>query len=116
MISEAEQSRIMYSALAYLRTFAPKRTGNLRYNAIRVENLGDGKWRLYVDENIAPYMKFTEEPWEQKMIKMGNFKKGEVIERMRTWKNPNQGWFEKACDRVAVYISTLVHGTLTRGE
>lgn len=116
MISESEQARIMYSALAYLKSLVPYDTHNMQDNATKVENLGNGKWRLYIDENIAPYMKFTEEPWEQKMIKMGNFKKGEVIERMRTWKNPNQGWFEKASDRVAMFIAMQLRGTLKRGE
>lgn len=114
MISEARQAQIMYGALNYLRSLTPIKTGNLRYNATNIESLGEGKWRLYIDENIAPYMKYTEEPWEQKTIKMGNFKKGGIIERMRTWKNPNQGWFQKASDRVAMYISTQLRGTLKR--
>lgn len=116
MISEARQAQIMYGALNYLRSLTPIKTGNLRHNATNIESLGEGKWRLYIDENIAPYMKYTEEPWEQKTIKMGNFKKGGIIERMRTWKNPNQGWFQRASDRVAMYISTQLHGTLKRGE
>lgn len=116
MISEARQAQIMYGALNYLRSLTPIKTGNLRYNATNIENLGEGRWRLYIDESIAPYMKFTEEPWEQKTVTMGNFKKGGKVERMRTWKNPNQGWFKKASDRVAMYISTQLRGTLKRGE
>lgn len=102
MISEAEQAQVMYSTLAYLKGLTPIDTGNLRYNATKVENLGGGKWRLYVDENIAPYMPYTNEPW--------------ISPKWNGKKNPNEGWFERATDLVARYIATLLHGTLKRGK
>lgn len=102
MISEAEQAQVMYLTLAYLRNLVPKRTGNMRYNATKVENLGGGKWRLYVDEEIAPYVPYTNEPW--------------ISPKWNGKKNPNQGWFERATDLVARYISTLLRGTLNRGK
>lgn len=102
MISEAKQAQIMYLTLAYLRSLVPYDTHNMQNNATNVENLGGGKWRLYVDENIAPYVPYTNEPW--------------VSPKWNGKKNPNQGWFERATDLVARYISTLLRGTLKRGK
>lgn len=102
MISEAEQALIMFGALHYLKSLVPKDTGNMRYNATKVENLGGGKWRLYVDETIAPYVPYTNEPW--------------ISPKWKGKKNPNEGWFERATHLVANYISARVRGTLTRGK
>lgn len=102
MISEAEQARIMYSALAYLKSLVPYDTHNMQNNATKVDNLGNGKWRLYIDENIAPYVPYTNEPW--------------ISPKWKGKKNPNEGWFERATHLVANYISTLLRGTLKRGK
>lgn len=95
-----------------LRARAPYKTGNLRYNAIKLEMIDAHTCRLYVDEDIAPYMKYTNEPWEEKEIPMGNFKEGETTTRMRTWKNPNEGWFDKAAEEIAQHIARRTRGEL----
>ncbi len=95
-----------------LRARAPYKTGNLRYNAIKLEMIDENTCRLYVDESIAPYMPYTNEPWEQKLIKMGNFKKGETVTRLRTWSNPNEGWFDKAAEEIAQHIARRLGGQL----
>lgn len=51
------------------------------------------KCKLYVDENIAPYMKFTNEPWEH-------------------GKNPNEGWFDRAAQTIAEHIARSTKGDL----
>lgn len=65
----------------WLRDLAPKRTGNLAYNAIRMVSFGD-EAHIFIDESIAPYMKFTNEPW--------------IADRWGGAKNPNEHWFDKA--------------------
>lgn len=100
MISTAKQAAIMYGALHYLKSLVPKDTGNMRYNATKVENLGGGKWRLYVDENIAPYVPYTTEPW--------------ISPKWNGKKNPNEGWFERASHLVADYIAQAVHGNMKK--
>lgn len=85
-----------------MKSFVPVNTGNMRYNATKVENLGGGKWRLYVDEDIAPYMPYTTEPW--------------ISPKWNGKKNSNEGWFERASHLVANYIAGALHGTLNRGE
>lgn len=54
-------------------------TGNLKYNALRVINSPDGIV-IYVDQNIAPYMPFTNEPW--------------ISPKWKGAKNPNEHWWE----------------------
>ena len=43
-------------ALELLRSLAPFKTGNLRYNAIKIEWISATKCKLWVDQAIAPYM------------------------------------------------------------
>ena len=76
-----------------LRNAAPYKTGNLRYNAIKIELIGN-VCRLYVDEEIAPYMKYTNEPWT-------NGKK-----------NPNEGWFDKAAEKIMRHIADKMGGEI----
>lgn len=102
MISEARQAQVMYLTLAYLQSLVPVDTHNMQRNATKVENLGGGKWRLYVDEEIAPYVPYTNEPW--------------ISPKWNGKKNPNEGWFDRASDLVARYISTLLRGILKRGK
>jgi hypothetical protein len=59
-------------------------------------------------------MVFTNEPWEHKIIKMGNFRPGEVVERLRTWDNPNEGWWNRVCEEAMQIIQDLLGGVLTK--
>lgn len=98
-----------------LQESSPIDTGNLRYNAIKREDSlinGEAICEIYVDEDIAPYMPYTNEKWEHKIIKMGNFKKGEVVERFRDWDNPNEGWFDKAAEKIIKSLKEITGGKL----
>lgn len=88
---------IISSGVAILRVIAPIDTGNLRYNAIKMKSLGEGKWKIYIDEKVAPYMVYTNEPW----------KKG---------KNPHEYWFDDAARFLAWYINGRLNGTIKRRE
>lgn len=74
-----------------LQSFSPIRTGNLRYNSIRLERTGENEIRIYVDEKIAPYMPFTNEPW--------------LSPRWNGKKNPNEAWFDNAAFKIALWIA-----------
>ena len=76
-----------------LRDAAPCKTGNLRYNAIKMEIIGN-VCRLYVDEEIAPDMKYTNEPWT-------NGKK-----------NPNEGWFDKVAEKIMRHVAERMGGEI----
>ena len=100
-----------------IKQMAPIKTGNLRDNAIKEEMPDDKTFVIYVSDwektGVAPYMKYTNEEWHQKIIKMGNFVPGEVVERMRTWKNPNEGWFDRAARTVALYVANKTKGEIS---
>lgn len=97
-----------------LRERAPKDTGNLAYNAIRFEWVNPRLCRIYVDEEIAPYMKYTNEPWDIKIIEQGTFRKGETRTVVRTWQNPNEGWFDRSYDTLAAFLAGTVKGELRK--
>ena len=94
---------------AILRAAAPHKTGNLRYNAIKLEMLDANTCRLYVDEDIAPYMKYTNEPWTPKIKVNG----GEII-GARLSRNPNEGWFDRAAQKILEHIARRTKGELRK--
>ena len=75
-------------------------TGNMALNASHIKHPDEKTAIIYVDENIAPYVYYTNEPWESP------FWKGK--------KNPNEGWFEKAADRVANILSQRLKGNIKK--
>lgn len=81
-------------AINYLKMIAPKDTGNLAFNAIKYEISGN-EMRIYVDENIAPYMVYTNEPW---------------IKRPGT--NPNEKWWDTALEEIIEYMAFYLNGEL----
>jgi hypothetical protein len=99
-------------AFEWIVNHAPYDTGNLALNAIKIEYPTPQTCRIYVDETIAPYMPFTNEHWEHKLIRMGNFRPGETVERFRTWDNPNEGWWDRACEEAIHIIQDLLGGDL----
>lgn len=69
-------------------------TGNLMTHGVCMEMVDANTCRLYIDENEAPYMKYTNEPWT-------NGKK-----------NPNEGWFDKAVKQIIEFIANKLGGEL----
>lgn len=111
-MTSSEFAALVNECEAILRSRAPVDTGNLKYNAIKLEMFNDKTARLYVDEKVAPYMKYTNEPWEKKLIRMGNFKPGGTVVRLRTWRNPNELWFDRAVQEIAEHIAKKLKGEL----
>jgi hypothetical protein len=114
MISDEDFAAACELAYEQLRELAPYDTGNLALNAIQIEFVSPTECKIRVDEAIAPYMPFTNEKWEHKWIKMGNFKPGEVVERFRTWDNPNEGWWNRACRFIIEIIADLLGGEVRK--
>ncbi len=73
-------------------------TGNMAFNASKLVGESNGVMKIYVDENIAPYVPYTVEKW------ISPFWRGK--------KNPNEGWFKRTAELVARSISRTYHGTL----
>ena len=72
-------------------------TGNMKFNATKVEYLGKTS-RIFVDENIAPYVPYTNEPW--------------VSPRWNGTQNPNENWFDDFTLAFAQQLARELGGTL----
>ena len=70
-------------------------TGNMAFNASKIRHNTKSSV-IYVDPKIAPYVPYTNEEWISPMWK-GH-------------KNPNQGWFERAANRVRTWIANKLQG------
>ncbi|MBE6555522.1 MAG: hypothetical protein E7663_04740 [Ruminococcaceae bacterium] len=89
-----------------LRELAPKDTGNLAYNAIRVESVGVGRWRIYVNmtgehrsralDGIAPYQKYVN---DSPTLSNGQ-------------SNKNYHWWEKAVELAAEELAKALKGSI----
>lgn len=71
--------------------FVPYDTGNLKFNAIKWTWSRPNTFTIYIDEKVAPYVYFTNEPWEKR-------------------RNPNENWVDKAVKFIATYIATKLGG------
>lgn len=65
-------------------------SGNMAFNALRYEIEGD-ELVIYIDEDIAPYVYYTNEPW--------------LSPRWKGKANPNQGWWDN--DFVPEFVRRL---------
>ena len=65
-------------------------TGNMAFNASKLEFAAPDTAKIYVDKLIAPYVPYTNEPW--------------VAAKWQGHKNPNEGWFKRAEE---IVIKTL---------
>ena len=75
-------------------------TGNMRYNASKIRRMDQNTTEMLIDANIAPYVVYTNEPW--------------ISPKWNGKKNPNQGWFERATEAVAIELAAMLGGTLER--
>ncbi len=111
-MTEYERIRLACTkALVIVRNSAPIDTGNLR-SSIKILyrpgditiyiNGADGSTRGTAARGMAPYAKYTNEPWSQ-------FKPP-----LRGKQNPNEGWFDAAAIDAAFAIAKLLGGEVVR--
>lgn len=98
---ENDLNKAVQAAFIIIRGKSPIRTGNLRYNAIRqVEE--DKRAEIYVDENVAPYMKYTNEHWSKFRPPLyGNL-------------NPNYMWWNKTVETAITAIGIILNAEVVR--
>lgn len=86
---------------AYFRVYnaAPKDTKNLAVNALKMEETPDG-YVIYIDEDIAPYMPYTNEPW--------------ISPRWGGKQNPNEFWFDNVAEEIVKSIATMLQGKMEK--
>ncbi len=98
-MTKNEWESLFRDAMQSLRkqVFVPEDTGHLKKNAILGMWVSEQTFRIYIDEEVAPYVFYTQEPWIN-----------------RPGINPNQGWVEKAVDYIANYIAHRLGGTTSK--
>lgn len=72
-------------------------TGNMANNALRYEVVGDS-FHVYIDDEIAPYCYYTNEPW--------------LSTKWNGKKNPNEGWWERFCQEFSRRLAKRLKGNL----
>ena len=72
-------------------------TGNLAFNALRIV-IEDKAIKVYVDEKIAPYVPYTNEPW--------------ISPYWRGKKNPNEGWWQRFADEFMRRLAKELKGEI----
>ena len=85
-----------------LKVFAPKDTGNLSLNAIRVVQVEPNKWQIIIGGEIAPYAVYTNAEW--------------AAERWAGKRNPNQGWVNRAIESAKPVLISILSGAITLTE
>ena len=73
-------------------------TGNMALNAAQIRFPSPDVCEIYIDDEIAPYLPYTIEPW--------------LSPRWKGKKNPNEGWFERAAAYIAQYVAKNVKGEI----
>lgn len=89
-----------------LRWYAPnpetreegKSTGNLAFHGVDFEWIDQSTCKIFINEDQAPYMPFTNEPW--------------ISPRWNGKKNPNEKWFDKSALKLAQLAAKISKGEL----
>lgn len=99
-MKRSEWERLFRDAINELRNqgFVPYDTGNLKLNAIKGKWINKTTYRIWVDEEVADYMKYTNENWTQ------------FSPPLQGKQNPHENWWKEACNFVAHFISDKTGG------
>lgn len=102
MVNRERIESAFFRAVNTLRKLAPKDTGNLAFKAIKGEWSDENTYHIYVDENIAPYMVYTNEPW--------------ISSYWRGKQNPNEHWWNATIEELIRLISNDLQGKVENEE
>ena len=92
--------RLVRDIFEITRQQAPEDTGNLSENALKLVWIDQNTARIYIDEEIAPYMPYTNEPW--------------VSSWWRGKQNPNLYWFDKMAQIAKMMIESATGAEASR--
>lgn len=97
-MTDSQFQILCLAAFAEFQKLVPKDTGNMAYNASKIKFPSPDVCEIYVDEKVAPYVPYTNEPW--------------IAERWHGKKNPNENWFGKAAAYIAAYVAQQTKGVV----
>lgn len=85
-------------AVSAARVLIPIDTGNLRYNSFKIEPLGNMRWKVFIDDKVAPYAPYVNEKW--------------ISPKWHGKQNPNEGFWKKVFEFIANQISSATNGQI----
>lgn len=83
-----------------IRERAPYDTGNLSIDALRMVYDDENTCRIYIDERIAPYMPYTNEPW--------------VSQYWNGKQNPNLYWWDTCATGAMMMLARTLGGDVEK--
>ena len=95
-MTDSEFDALCFYILKEFRKMTPYKTGNMCNNATKLEMVNAKTCKIYVDEAIAPYLPYTYYEWK--------------APRWNGAKNPNEGWFDRACEKAIKSAASLFKG------
>ena len=95
-MTKQQFERLCMQAVQKVRERAPRDTGNLATNGVNYVWEDEKTFVIYVDEDVAPYMPFTNEPW--------------ISPKWNGKKNPNEAWWEDATKIVVEFLEREYKG------
>ena len=95
-MTKSEFDKLCMDIVWQVRKRAPYDTGKLSTNGVRYMWKGKNTFVIYVDESIAPYMPYTNEPW--------------ISPRWHGKKNPNEAWWQDAIKIIVEYLEKELNG------
>ncbi len=95
--------QVCYGVVEIIKNASPIDTGNLRWNAIRFTLIDQNTFKISIDENIAPYTVYTNEPW--------------ISPKWNGAKNPNEAWWNNVIEnKIVNYLATVLNAKVVKGE
>ena len=98
MITQEQAVEIAVSIVNQMRKeYVPRDTGNMAFNALQYD-VQNGILTIYIDENIAPYVPYTNEPW--------------ISPKWNGKQNPNEGWWERFTAEFTKRFANKIRGVI----
>lgn len=124
--TKASFERLVSGALAHFRGLEPRDSNNMADTATKLDIVGDFEAKIYIDQSVAPYWKYTEFTWAETSPVIVNAPNNPALLGRSSFlwnngdtpegtpkKNPNQGWTIPAMKATAEYIAAQIGGTIT---
>ena len=99
LIARARENDVPRRPTAVLKHPNAPVTGNLKYNALKVLKIPNGVY-VYVNDNIAPYVPYTNERW--------------ISPKWKGAKNPNEHWWENMTKKFIDDLASELGGTVRK--
>ncbi len=99
-MTKTQFDRICNELVEIIRERAPRKSGNLRDFGVQFVWEDEKTFTIYIDESEAPYMKYTNENWN-------NFRPP-----LQGKKNPNEAWWQDAIQLCLDYFTNQLKGEI----